>query len=730
MTGTPIRLRRASLMARSASLAATLALAFLAPRAARAADSYKLEATLVWPSFGGYNCTNPTGVVYEWDNQTNTAWPSHHFGVNTDTGEFPDRAGVHAYNKSVGPTMGLRVADFPSTMLNVGSNQILYFDGPDWTQCWYLESTVRLYRPGREAFVLYSGSSGEAPHPGNPSAAQFNLSFNFQFDGGKPPSDWVDPVLAQQIKALFDKIDWYLSDSWKQGFVEAEHGLNDMNELAELEQDLDELLSHSLDDIDVAKLDAIATKYGDLANTIESLLRPILEAVKKKIEELRHDIAEATQKLNEQIAQLTDLVGVGTPADPNNTGAYGPLADMGAVSIIDLPAGFSVPFDDQHNPYKAYADSVLKEIANYVGSGLVIDHNGLALAFDAWRTNQQRLDKWIQDRGALASTKEEEAHVREKQRVLAEFNKYIGPRGWFADCAVPQLFRDLIDFEYVLWDKKRAQSLKLELNTWRGTLNEKQRDILDFLLLLDALHKSASSASDPSEAERYASRSEKLYDGLVGFARGAAYLVVGFTPLGDFLDACEFITGWDGCDWTVPPLSRTKRLIAGAGIFVIGSVRLITKAAEKMGQARRLINEADGIYHDLRPRIPKKGIIRTIPSPPNPHGINTTFFHESGLEIKFSSQGFPDFKKYLYKGTGGKNRVKIKLANDRYLDEKAANVAAGFSSTPKNHVWHHNEEIGIMELVEENAHEAFAHNGGFALYKRVVDGAYELVEDE
>ena len=100
------------------------------------------------------------------------------------------------------------------------------------------------------------------------------------------------------------------------------------------------------------------------------------------------------------------------------------------------------------------------------------------------------------------------------------------------------------------------------------------------------------------------------------------------------------------------------------------------------------------------------------------------------MEIKFSSQGFPDFKKYLYKGTDGPNRVKIKLTNDRHLDEKAANAAAKFAKTPKDYVWHHNEEIGVMELVEEKAHDAFAHNGGFALYKRVVNGVYEVVEDE
>jgi RHS repeat-associated protein len=82
--------------------------------------------------------------------------------------------------------------------------------------------------------------------------------------------------------------------------------------------------------------------------------------------------------------------------------------------------------------------------------------------------------------------------------------------------------------------------------------------------------------------------------------------------------------------------------------------------------------------------------------------------------VPFTRKGFPNFKKHLYKG--GINDVRIKPTGSRASDVMAANKSAGYSSTPKGHVWHHHQTTGRMQLVEGGIHRATGHTGGFSLW--------------
>lgn len=712
------------------------ALTLGAVETAHSAETYRLESTLTWPVwFPIPNCDHDHNVVI--DSADPTVWgflkPAV-FGIN----QYPwdPSPGVNHYSRVVGPTMGTRNAEFSSALLRVGTNAIEYWDGPQLTICHYLETVIRLHRPGRMPLLLASNSWGALPIPGGPDLNLGNSSIkqtlSLQFDPGGPAKDWVDPVLAQQIRELFDEIDWFQQRCVNSTLCgEADRGLNDMAAVEAMRAEVEELISRDLDDIDLATLDALIAKYGKLASVLEYLIRPVLASIKMKIEDLRREIETASRALNDQIAQLADLAGIGTAGDPRNPSGFTPLTDTGALPPVRLPPGFDLPFSEEHDPYKAYADTVLADLASHVGNaGVVFNRHAVSVLFDTWRTNQHLLDEWIRHRGALVPTKEAASHVRQKQRVLSEFTRHLSTRGWFHDCAVPGIARDLIDFDIAIWHKSRARALKLELNQWRGTLNEKQQRILDFLLLVDALHKSGLTASDPVEADKFSTLGGKLLEGLVDFAKGAAVLAVGFTPLGDFLDACELITGWDGCNWSGRRLTTIERVLSGAGIFVIGSTRLIRKAAEKMTGVRKIVTDADEMIHDLKPRTPKKGIIKTIPDPPNPFGKNTVFVHESGIEIKFNEHGFPDFSKYLHQGAANtENTVRIKLTGEHVADSKLANKAANLSETPELYTWHHNEDVGTMQLIQKDVHKLFAHNGGFAIWKRVTSGVYEIVDE-
>jgi len=90
---------------------------------------------------------------------------------------------------------------------------------------------------------------------------------------------------------------------------------------------------------------------------------------------------------------------------------------------------------------------------------------------------------------------------------------------------------------------------------------------------------------------------------------------------------------------------------------------------------------------------------------------------KNGVSIRYNSVGYPDFSKQLYKGTDGLSQVRINLTGSRRLDEAAANAAAGFKQTPDGFIWHHHEDLGLMQLVDEGIHGSFWHSGGFSLIK-------------
>ena len=99
------------------------------------------------------------------------------------------------------------------------------------------------------------------------------------------------------------------------------------------------------------------------------------------------------------------------------------------------------------------------------------------------------------------------------------------------------------------------------------------------------------------------------------------------------------------------------------------------------------------------------------------HTDGSMTYIKNGVSIRYNSLGYPDFSKQLYKGTDGLNQVRIKLTGSRRLDEAAANAAAGFRHTPDGFTWHHHEDRGLMQLVDERIHGDFWHSGGFSLNK-------------
>ena len=165
---------------------------------------------------------------------------------------------------------------------------------------------------------------------------------------------------------------------------------------------------------------------------------------------------------------------------------------------------------------------------------------------------------------------------------------------------------------------------------------------------------------------------------------------------------------------------------ARRGMINLGGPRKVVEEAEKARMAAREAEEAaakkrprgaGGIVPTLDGHIPDAAKWIKNGGSVIYHSDGSVTYIKNGISIRYNARGFPDFSKYLYKGTEGLNEVRIRLTGSRRLDEIAANAKAGFKRTPDGYVWHHNEDAGLMQLVREDVHGDWWHSGGFSLNK-------------
>lgn len=78
----------------------------------------------------------------------------------------------------------------------------------------------------------------------------------------------------------------------------------------------------------------------------------------------------------------------------------------------------------------------------------------------------------------------------------------------------------------------------------------------------------------------------------------------------------------------------------------------------------------------------------------------------------FDSEGFPIFDAYRHPSVPD---VRIELSRTRRTDSNRANRAAGLETTPDGYVWHHHQDSGLMQLIDEDIHNRTGHTGGFSL---------------
>lgn len=99
----------------------------------------------------------------------------------------------------------------------------------------------------------------------------------------------------------------------------------------------------------------------------------------------------------------------------------------------------------------------------------------------------------------------------------------------------------------------------------------------------------------------------------------------------------------------------------------------------------------------------------------------------NGLVVRYDNENFPDLTPHLYQG--GVNTVEIKMTGNRKQDFAAANKLAGFGDkardTPANYLWHHHQDLGVMQLVRKDVHALVPHSGSVSIWQQAMGMKYD-----
>ena len=105
----------------------------------------------------------------------------------------------------------------------------------------------------------------------------------------------------------------------------------------------------------------------------------------------------------------------------------------------------------------------------------------------------------------------------------------------------------------------------------------------------------------------------------------------------------------------------------------------------------------------------------------------------SKTRVKFDSKGFPIFKSYYtvklqWKDYRKSRQRHFHIANKMLYEEICSNkkLRAKFSKkqiielqhgeTPSGYTWHHHQDAGVLQLVEEEIHAKTYHRGGYSIW--------------
>jgi hypothetical protein len=362
----------------------------------------------------------------------------------------------------------------------------------------------------------------------------------------------------------------------------AEQTAKKLDRLTELQNDIDDLLSKGFDALDPAVLDAVLTEYADVGPEVKAALEQLVADLKKDVQQYRDEIAQLVSTFAAQADAITDGIVTGGARghgfDPNNGGNYKPNGDTSNVPDVPVPQLGSDPFDETHDPYALYADSILGQLDGCVSGGEVKDRSKFQSVVRGWRDNQRIVEKALSLRAGI-SQKEWGAFLHAQSRVIGRVHLYMDDHDWFKDAPIPDELKGLVDGLLLVRMANQQRAVKEGLNLWYGPQPTPQQQlVIDALLaILDGGVRSFDEATleDPQVPRTMS----KVLDGAVVVIEEVGKGVVYLSPVGPFISVCEIVTGQELCNPWGRPMSNGERVLSGAMMF---GGKIIWKAIGKV----------------------------------------------------------------------------------------------------------------------------------------------------
>ncbi|HWE30181.1 MAG TPA: hypothetical protein VHB97_19375, partial [Polyangia bacterium] len=282
------------------------------------------------------------------------------------------------------PSWSEIASPFDSSILHEGANEIDFgvstINGQDY--CTISRHQASLYDTlgsKRELFDVYrNGTSYKGSTTINLTLAQ------------------IDPTLAEDLANYRDRIAGFEGDLIDNA-SSSDQLAHELDRLSDLQSKLDAMLDKGFDALDPAALDALLQEYADVGPDVQSALDQLVGDLEKDVQQYRDEIARIVGAFRAQVNAVTDGIVTG-PArgggfDPGNPSNYGMTTDPSQAPDIPIPQIGTDPFDPSHDPYAAYAASIVAQLDATISGGVVQDRATFQSVVGAWRTNQSVVQK-------------------------------------------------------------------------------------------------------------------------------------------------------------------------------------------------------------------------------------------------------------------------------------------------------------------------------------------------
>ena len=370
--------------------------------------------------------------------------------------------------------------------------------------------------------------------------------------------------------------------------------------LDKLEKELDELANGSFDDITSDALEEILARYPDLPPEVTHALAQVIDDLHRQTHELRAEVERVMDAFGAKADEMIDSVqdGLRERYDPDHPGNYTPTIYGHEIPDVAAPdVGSDSTFDGSDDPYDRYANKIVTELEETIEDGKVMDRAEFVAIVRGWRANQQAMERIIRERATI-NLAESQAFVKAQNKVLNLVSRHMDPNDWFKDAPVSPELKRLVDGVIKARFANLALSLKDGLNGWT-TKGKREQSIEDLTIGMGAVLEHDYD-SQPAEVKSVVTR-------VLGWANTAAQIGLGFTPVGDVLDACEAITGLEGCNPAGEQLTTFQRVLAGVGT-VVGSRKFWEVVGTAVVSAKAAASHLAGIAGSVARRdLPSPG---------------------------------------------------------------------------------------------------------------------------